>query len=293
MQIDAGGLRTARVSCPRDEMPRVHSYQRVAARGDLLQTLLEAKQQKLLGANDCVCVLNEGQYQFMQVSQMDEAAEMSDEDRREALRWHIKDYSEIGVEDACIDYLDPPEQGGRNAQQWVVVAERNVVQSRIHLFQDAAAPLVAIDIVETAHLNLAALFEEEDRGIAMLVFDNNGGRLTISHGGEMYMSRQIETLHAEPDDSNEEMARERVLLDIQRSLDNFDRTHSSIALSRLLVSPMPERDAFVEYLRTNLLLPVVIADLAEVMDLGDVPELVDEELQGQAWSVIGAAMRGM
>jgi MSHA biogenesis protein MshI len=86
---------------------------------------------------------------------------------------------------------------------------------------------------------------------------------------------------------------ERVLLDIQRSLDNFDRNYSAISLTRLLVGPIPNAggEAFVDYLRANLSLPVASANLTEVLDFAQTPQLANPAEQADAWLALGAALR--
>src|SRR5438046_1590690 len=82
----------------------------------------------------------------------------------------------------------------------------------------------------------AALLEQEGRGLALLSFDERGGLLTITAGGELYVARRIEATHAQvlhPDAERTSMAHERVALEIQRSLDHFGRQYPSIALPKL------------------------------------------------------------
>jgi MSHA biogenesis protein MshI len=82
-----------------------------------------------------------------------------------------------------------------------------------------------------------------------------------------------------------------VLLDIQRSLDSFDRNYSSVPLNRLLVGPLPGGDAFIEYLGANLSLPVERANLADVLDIEATPGLADAAAQAENWLALGAALR--
>ena len=84
---------------------------------------------------------------------------------------------------------------------------------------------------------------------------------------------------------------ERVLLDVQRSLDNFDRNYSSITLTRLLVAPIPGAAAFVDYLKGNLYQPVELLDLAQGIDIARIPALAEPENQADALLAIGAALR--
>lgn len=84
---------------------------------------------------------------------------------------------------------------------------------------------------------------------------------------------------------------ERVLLDVQRTLDNVDRSYSSIPIARLLVSPPPGAAKFVDYLRENLYQPVETLDFAKHIDIAKVPALTNPAAQGQALPAIGAALR--
>lgn len=92
-------------------------------------------------------------------------------------------------------------------------------------------PLAAIDLPEISQRNLAALFEQDGRGLATLVFDDDEGLLTFTVGGELLVARHVEITARQlttADDDRRGILFERIALDIQRSLDNFDRTYSAI-----------------------------------------------------------------
>jgi MSHA biogenesis protein MshI len=93
------------------------------------------------------------------------------------------------------------------------------------------------------------------------------------------------------DDDRRSMLFERIALDVQRSLDNFDRMYSSIPLAHLLVAPIPGVDGFLAHLRANLTISVVPLDVSRVLDLGAVPALLDPLRQFQCLRAIGAALR--
>jgi MSHA biogenesis protein MshI len=84
---------------------------------------------------------------------------------------------------------------------------------------------------------------------------------------------------------------ERIALDVQRSLDNFDRTYSTISLTRLLVAPIPGVDGLIGHLRANLTVPVVSLDVSSVVDLGAVRAMLDPLRQFQCLRALGAALR--
>jgi MSHA biogenesis protein MshI len=274
-----------------DGKPQVHSCEGFAREGSELEILKRLKNAKRLARNRCTTLLAEGQYQFLQIDMPGNAAELPRDELRESLRWRVKEMVDFSVETAGIDLLDIPATGNRNPQLWVVVARHDVLQPRIRQFQDAKVGLAAIDIPELAQRNLAGLFEEANRGLAFLSFDRLGGRLTVTYRGELYMTRHIDVGAAELAGPDADTLHERVLLDIQRSLDNFDRNYSAINLTRLMVGPIPNGEAFVEYLRANLSLPVAGANLADVMDFTQTPELANPAAQAGAWLALGAALR--
>lgn len=273
--------------------PLVRSCESFAREGSVLDILKRLKNARRLARNRCTTLLDEGQYQLLQVDLPGNAADLPRDELRESLRWRVKEMVDFAVERAGIDLLEIPAAGNRSPQLWVVVASHDVLQPRIREFQDARVGLAAIDIPELAQRNLAGLFEEAHRGLALLSCDRRGGRLTVTYGGELYMTRYIDVGVAELAEADAGRLYERVLLDIQRSLDNFDRNYSAISLSRLLVGPIPNAggEAFVDYLRANLSLPVASANLADVMDLAQAPELAKPAVQADAWLALGAALR--
>jgi MSHA biogenesis protein MshI len=288
-------IAVADVAQQRGAQPQVRACDSFAREGSDLDVLKRLKHAKRVARNHCATLLWHGQYQLLQVDAPDNLPEdMPGEELRDAMRWRIKEMVEFPVDQAGIDVLPIPAQGSRTRQLWVVAASHDALRPRVRLFQDAKAPLEAIDIPEMAQRNLSGLFEEPNRALALVAFDNRdkgGGRLTITYQGELFMTRHIDVGGPELMGSDAGPLHERVLLDIQRSLDNFDRNFSSIPLTRLLVGPLPGGEGFVEYLRNNLSLPVASANLAEVMNIEAVPRLAETGLQADAWLALGAALR--
>jgi MSHA biogenesis protein MshI len=152
----------------------------------------------------------------------------------------------------------------------------------------------AIDVPEMAQRNIARLYEEPGRGLAMLSFGAHGGLLTFTSGGELYMARQtdVSLVHlTASSESIREQLLERLVLELQRSLDHFDRQFSSVTLSRLLLAPLPVELGVLEYLAGNLSLPVQTFDLGDVLDFPGAPELRDVERQNFRMHMLGAALR--
>lgn len=284
-----GRIDIAEVLRRTDARPAVKTWESYALEGSELDALKRLRPR--LGGR-CTTLLRHGQYQMLQV----EAPQVPAEERRDAVRWRIKEMVDFPVEQASVDLLDIPASpgAGRPPQVFAVAAAHAVLAPRVHLFQDAKLALAAIDVPETAQRNVSALFEDENRGLALLAFDDDGGRLTFTFGGELFATRHVDVTRKDLATPGGEAAGgvfERVLLDVQRSLDNFDRNYSHVTLSRLLVVPIPGAAAFVEYLKGNLYQPVELLDLAKGLEFGAIPALAEPEHQADALLALGAALR--
>lgn len=273
-----------------DQRPQVRIGESFAREGSELDALKRLRGRHLGGAR-CTTLLNHGQYQLLQL----EAPSVPAEEVANALRWRIKDMVDFPVEQAGIDALPIPTEAapGRTPQVHAVAASHAVLTPLVRLFQSAGVRLDVIDIPELAQRNLAALFETEHRALAFLAIDEQGGRLTFNYGGELCVSRRIEATSTALARSSDDPGGifERVLLDVQRSLDNFDRNYSAVTLSRLLVAPVPGAEGFVDYLKNNLYQTVEPLDLSAGLDLDAVPKLADPAQQAPMLLALGAALR--
>jgi MSHA biogenesis protein MshI len=250
------------------------------------------KRDASLGGQPCTTLLSPGEYQMLMV----EAPNVPDNERKTAVRWKVKDSVSYRIEEATVDVLQIPANKTRSdrAQSlYAIVAPNETIRKRMELFESAKLALTVIDIPETAQRNIAAFFEQPDRALAMLSFDENGGLLTFTSGGELYLSRRIEINTGQLTDANADMRaqyRDRVELELQRSLDYFDRQFNHLSLSRLLLSA-PAASNLQEFLSTSVGVAVVKLDLSQVMDISAVPALDDPEFAVQVLSTLGAAMR--
>lgn len=215
-------------------------------------------------AGPYVFLLNPADYQWLQV----DTPPVPDEELHGALGWQIRENLLQPLEDTHYDVLPMPASGRGRPPAVVVAAARRLLQTEIQAFQQAHIALLAVDVPEMALRNLAALHEAPPRGLALLHFDEHGGMLVISHGGELVMARRLDVRVAQwPAEGEARWGRlERLGLELQRSLDHFDRQFSQIPLSRLLVSVASGNADLVEYLASNLYLPVEALDLTRVID---------------------------
>ncbi|GAB4126062.1 MAG: MSHA biogenesis protein MshI1 [Sideroxydans sp.] len=237
-------------------------------------------------------LLAPNEYQLMMV----DAPNVPTDELKTAIRWKIKDALNYHVDDATLDVLQIPagKYGNDRPQSlYAVAASNETVKKRIALFEKARLELAVIDIPEMAQRNIAALYETEGRALALLAFTGESGLLTLTCDGELYLARRIEISIGQLMDADEALRqqyRDRVELEVQRSLDYFDRQFHHLSVERLLVSA-PEAAGLALVLADNLGVPVEVLDLRQGMDIIGVPELEDSEFASHALHTLGAALR--
>lgn len=237
-------------------------------------------------------LLDASEYQI----QLVDGLNVPTDELKTAVRWRIKDSLNYHVDDAAVDVLQIPagrNGGGRPQSLFAVSAQKDTIRKRIELFEKAKMDLRVIDIPVLAQRNVAELFEEEGRGLALLSFDDSGGILTVTCDGELYMPRRIEITLGQLQDADEYQRGqylERVALELQRSLDYFGRQFNHIVVQRLLVSA-PVSLGLVQALAPNLDVPAEQLVLSQAMDISAAPDLADSEYAAHMFLVLGAALR--
>lgn len=251
----------------------------------------------------CSTLLRAGEYDLLMV----EAPNVPRGELKSALRWKVKDMVDYKIEDATLDVLDIPpgeQTGGDGPGHHVlaVLARNEVISARVRQFEQARIPLSAIDIQETAQRNIATLYEENGQGVLLLYFGRDWGLLTISHGGELYLARRLDMgveqliAHeskggglriAQEGEGDEPL--ERVALEIQRTLDHFERQFGHVAVGKLLLAPTGQATRLPGTLRTRFTIPVQQLDLRAVLAFGHAPP--DEHTQWRLFHHFGAALR--
>jgi len=245
------------------------------------------------GATPLVLLLERGRYQMLPM----EAPAVPQEEWRQAARWQIKQMVDYPVETAAIDILTIPAHVTQRGQASLiaVAAPREPMQALVNTAQEAGVSLQALDVPETALRNVSGLLEEPGRGQALLHVGGSHSTLVVTAGGELLLSRSMEVslgqlTHADPD--VRQQAFERTSLELQRTLDSFERLFSQVSLSRVLVAPAQAVEDFLAYLRELIYVPVTALDLAAAFDLSEVPEVgADPQLQSQCLAAFGAALR--
>src|SRR5690606_8919689 len=148
------------------------------------------------GRYQCATLLAPDEYQIVVV----DAPNVPRDELKTAIRWRVKDLIDAHIDDVTLDILDipvPKDTPARNHTMYAVAGRNDAIQAVIKRFEDADIPLTVIDIPETAQRNIAALYEEPERAVALLHFDEHEGLLTINYAGELYFARRFDFPYAQ------------------------------------------------------------------------------------------------
>ncbi len=240
------------------------------------------------GQYECAALLRPGEYQLLLV----DAPSVPREELKSAIRWKIKDMIDYHVDDATVDVLDiaPPEgAAGRNHMMFAVSANNEILQEKIRQFERARIPLSVIDIPETAQRNVAALYESGDRALGLVYFGDESGLLTINFRAELYLARRLDVgLQQLTESAGREIALEHLAVEVQRTLDHFDRQFRMVPVTRMLVAPS-RASGIAESLRARLGIEAQDIDLCDV--LAFIGEQPDKETQWRLFHHFGATLR--
>ena len=290
----ADRIDVARVSRAGDR-PLVQSMESYERGGHDIEALKRIGKKYGLRKVQCTTLLAPADYQMLQVEQPGGAADQAA--LREGVRERVADSIDQPIANVGYDVVAIPTQQfapGRTQNAFAVVAGNAAIAPKVRLFHDAGVALSVIDIPEMAQRNVAALCEQPDRALAFLVFERRVGLLTFTCNGELYMSRRIDVGLDDmlvDDLDRRSTVYDRIGLEVQRSLDNFDRQYGFLPLARVLLGPQPEAAPLKGFLQEYLGLKVDSLDLADILDFPSVPELKKPLRQSQCLQSIGAALR--
>ncbi len=281
--------------------PKLETYDYFSWGGGMVNGQLLADKVKQYGLSKQICttVMELNDYSILSI----EAPDVPSVELRAAIRWQIKDLIDFHIDDAVIDVFDAPASGasGKKNNLYVVVSKQSVVRERVDQLQAANANLTTIDVPELVLRNLTERFPEDDVGVAFVYLTAERGLVLVTRQQTLYFARTLDIGYeylrqgiSDGDGSGSGLSLEnttfdRLVLEVQRSLDYYDRYFSQPSVAGLVLAPtelpIPGLDA---YLKQSLGLSVRTLDLAEIIDMNE-PLTVQQ--QAHCLSAVGAALR--
>lgn len=264
----------------------------VADRGAALPRLVKTQQlDRAVG----VTAMEPGSYSLVLV----EAPDVKPDELRAAIRWRVRELIDFHIDDAVVDAFEVPQKNpaGQNRMMYAVVARSSEVRALIDQLTQAGLRLEVVDIPELALRNIAALLPEDSGGVALLYLGAQRGLIVITRQQNLYMSRRIETgLSALPDTAIHAGERDtiddwldRIITEIQRSLDYYDSHFSAPPVAAIVVCPTgQEIPGMTQYMNDQLGIPVRTLDVNGIIDC-ETP--LDAATQADCLLAIGAALR--
>ena len=292
VQCRGGRVELAHVIRQTGESPEVRLLEVFEDGGDADAALARLRMERGLTAYRCVSLLDESDYRVI----LTENPAVPDEELNDALRWRLKDAVDFPVADAAIATLQlvGADDSVRLPNVFAVAAARAGIARLMQRLITARYDLQAVDIAETALRNVAALFAEPQRGLGFLYLGPTYSLFIVVYRGELLLARRMELSAAQlvsADPDRRVALIERLGLDLQRTLDNFDRQFSYVTLTRIVVACAEEVPEVLARLGDSLYFPLHAMDLAEVMQFPAIPELRRPVWQAQCLLSIGAALR--
>ncbi len=236
-------------------------------------------------------------YQLVQI----QPPRVKENEMRQAVSWQIKDLIDYPLDRSVIDVFSAPEAPGLGSMVYVVAANRDRVEQRINLLQQARLRLRAIDIPELVLRNVLRLEPESESTVALLHLERGAGVLLVYRAGVLYVARRLtsgmdhllggaaeapESGLLEPDDMGSTIF-DSLLLDVQRTLDYYESNFRASPVSTLLLAPqLGQEPRLQEHLQQNLDIPVRLLELDA--HLGQ--ELSYAE-QGRCLPALGCALK--
>lgn len=212
----------------------------------------------------CEWVLEAGQFNLLQVDK----PSVPRSEWVQALRWKVRDLLPFPLEDAVMDAFEIPglENRGRPPMLYLAAGRKDDLRPRIAQIAASGLQLDRIGIADLAWAEVSRRLGNADDSLATLVLDPRGGTMLALREQALFVSRRFE-FDAEDQRAlrdqqagRAERLHERIALELQRTLDYFDRTHQRTPPRRLLLAcGLDGLDGLEAALRTLLGLEVVIA----------------------------------
>lgn len=243
-----------------------------------------------LAKSDCHTVMPLGSYHLLLI----EAPEVPPDELRAAVRWRIRELIDFHIDDAVLDVFDAPASAARGQTHlYVVVSRRDAVKGLAEPLQAAGIGLQVIDIPELALRNLAAQLPQDPQGVAMLYFGQTRGLIALCRNQTLYLARTLDLgeqrIQEARVDGHLESLYDAIALEVQRSLDYYDRHFQQAALSNLIIAPLSTPfDELPDNLHSRLGLTASFLDLNQVVEGA---ETLSQEQLSRGLLALGAALR--
>lgn len=246
------------------------------------------KKSSVRGKN-AILVLSPDEYKLLQV-QTPELPEASLKSAYVRLAAEMAGYS---PETVTGDYYDRPLMDKSQGYAVVALSENAFIRSRMLEMKNSGVRLAGIGIPEIGLRNVSSRLEAPGQGVVTVTFGATCSIMTLTAEGNLCHSHTLDLTAGEAAMINSgspgiERVVDKFVLDIQRSLDVFERQFSMINLQKLMIGPVKNQEQVTSCLQENLYIGVGSFSLADILDISGVDMLSDHSNQMRFLPLIGS-----
>ncbi len=273
---DIGQLRHWEVLSEGSDVNALTLRQRVAALG--------------LEGLPCFCILDSSDYNL----QLVEAPQVPDDELKMAIQFQLKSEVAVPLDEIELQLFQVPEGAYSNQGKMyyaAAVERRRVIEIRDRVLA-AGLELKSIGVRELAFRNLALTLGDDSNGLASLEVRAGVAKLSLLKSSELFLCRNLTTTidheaMASPDWRN---TFDRLVVELQRSLDYFENQMGQGQILNLVLAPVPGlTNQLVEELNRAMMISAEALDVNKVWGSGT---LLSAQDQHDLLFSAGAALTG-
>jgi MSHA biogenesis protein MshI len=212
-----------------------------------------------LESTPTIVIIPQNDYQIFLIEQ----PLLSGNEKREAIRWRIAEYIDFPVEEAVVDYIEVPQKNkdSNTPLNYVIVTRKGIIDEYANNIKALGLNLTSVDICQSALREIAFQLDDADVGQALLHIEEDKSHIVLFKNKTLYMMRDFDLGYDHIKKNNEV---QDLALEIQRSIDYCSSNLKNAGISRIVLTPMPERKTELLSNLSNILgLPVRMINYSE------------------------------
>lgn len=263
-----------------------HFATHALANGDVEKTLVETVGSLQLQRARMSAVIGSEDYQLVQV----EAPEVLPSELRTAVRWRLRDVITFHIDDATVDVFEIPDQSRRAQKMMFAIAARNdAVKQIVNFVTPHVSGFDVIDIPELCLRNLSSLLPQDEKGVALLVLEQNFAHLVLTRQGTLYLTRRIDLSRSYSYEGGSDIDASALALELQRSLDYYESNYDHPPIAEMVIAPAGgHAERLATALKDETGLRISLLDLSTLVDA---PNGLPGEITWPMLLALGAALR--
>jgi len=225
----------------------------------------------------CYCILDSSQYSM----QLVEAPQVPEDELVMAIQFQLKDDVGGALDEIDLQVFEVPDGAYQNQGRMfyaAAVERRLILEVRDQVLASGLA-LEGISVRELAFRNLSRFLSDDRDGLASLEVRGGMAKLSLLKAGELFLCRNLTTTvdHAAMSGADWVGSFERLVVEIQRSLDYFENQMGQGQILKLVLAPVPGlTNQLIEELNRSMVTSAQALDVNRVWNTGTMLSAQDQ-----------------